>query len=76
MEVLLRLCLMGKGALFIPRNMAEKLLKPEEKKGLLFMSFDEENYMMSFGYRKSDKPWAVIRDWIETCRSVSGESKA
>lgn len=76
MEVLLRLCLLGKGALFIPRNMAEKLLNREEKKKLLFLSFDEENYMMSFGCRKSEKPWAVINEWIETCRSVSGEGKA
>lgn len=64
MGTLLTLCLLGKGAYFCPKNLAEEMMTPAEKKKLLFLALPEGRYTICFGYTETKHPWSVIGEFI------------
>lgn len=71
MGTMLRLCLMGEGAFFCPKNLAEALLSKEEKEKLYTMRFKEGTYELSFGYQKSTHRWNLLEKWMDAVREDS-----
>lgn len=71
MGTMLRLCLMGEGAFFCPKNLAETLLTEDEKEKLHIMRFKEGTYELSFGYQKNTHRWNLLEKWMNAVREQS-----
>ena len=69
MGTMLRLCSLGLGAYFCPKNLAEVMLTAEEKEKVCMISLEEGMYDISFGYQKSSHRWSMISNFI-TCSRV------
>ena len=68
MEALIRMCVLGEGALFCPRSLLED---PQEMGTVVFrLPGEEMRYDVSFGWLKEEKEWSIRRAFMETAKQV------
>lgn len=68
MDTLLELGLRGCGAFFCPENLARSTYSEAELATLHLLPVAGGSYTISFGYRKADAGWSILRHFIEIAK--------
>ena len=71
METLLALCVLGSGACFCPKNLAQAVLTEDQMKKLLLVPLGKEaEYPIRFGYHSDAYQWSVMRAFMDCAQQI------